>query len=371
MHLKSLKLEQFRNYSGTEIKFGLSGPVTFIVGDNAQGKTNILEAIYLLSLTKSFRTVQQENLIKWGEQFARVKGVFESKNETFELEVFIGSPPHPRRALKKNGVKISTYNFIGNCQIVFFHPEDLNILYLGPDLRRRYLDIVNIQINPAYYRALRAYRRILEQRNSLLKKVKEGSASASNLNIWDEQLIKEGTAIMTERKKSIDYFNRQISDTYQRISKGSDKVFMEYNSFFDDENAIADSFKNKLAKAREKDLKAEFTTVGPHRDDFNIKLNNKQLASHASRGEYRSILLSLKLIECIFYGEKTKEKPILLLDDVFSELDMERQKMLLENISGYQTILTSTRPANLPFERDHRGLDNPVIKIREGNIATQ
>lgn len=358
MRLNTLKLETFRNYPAFELSFNEDNQITHVVGPNAQGKTNILEAIYLLALTKSFRGTSQTDLIKWEHDYARVSAELESNRETFTLEVFIGNPPNPRRSLKKNNVKISSYNFIGNCQIVFFHPEDLNILYLGPDLRRKYMDILNIQINPAYYRALRAYKKILEQRNSLLRNIKEGFAHEEDLNVWDQQLIEKGSIIMEERQKCLEFFNNKFSETYRKISKNDDTVEITYKSYFDSESDIKESFASRLSAVRPRDIQATVTTVGPHRDDFEINLNKKPISVHASRGEYRSILLAIKLLELEFYKTKTGETPLLLLDDVFSELDTERQKTLLENITDCQTILTTTHLDEqiLEYERDHRSL---------------
>ncbi len=358
MRLKSLKLETFRNYQTFELNFSEDDQITHIIGPNAQGKTNILEAIYLLALTKSFRGTSQTDLIKWEYDYARVSAELESNQETFTLEVFIGNPPNPGRSLKKNNVKTSSYKFIGNCQIVFFHPEDLNILYLGPDLRRKYMDILNIQINPGYYRSLRAYKKILEQRNSLLKSIKEEGAAQENINVWDQQLIEEGSIIMAERQKSLDFFNKKFSETYQKISKNKDAVEIKYKSYFDPESDIKQSFANRLNNVRQRDIQATVTTVGPHRDDFEIILNQKPISIHASRGEYRSILLAMKLLELDFYQTKTGETPILLLDDVFSELDTDRQKTLLENITDCQTILTTTHLDEkvLEYEQRHKSL---------------
>lgn len=385
MRLRSLILEQYRNYSAMDLQIDPDQPITYIIGQNAQGKTNILEAIYLLALTKSFRTKNQQNLIQWEKEFSRVKGVFETKNDTFELEIFIGNPPHPKRSLKKNGVKTSSYKFIGNCQMVFFHPEDLNILYLGPDLRRRYMDILNIQINPGYYNALRAYKRIMQQRNSLLKNIKDGFSGPQDLNVWDEQLIEQGSIIMLERQRTIDFINSHITETYRKISENNEELHINYLSAYEKDDTVGDlhehikaSFKEKLQQSREKDLRAEFTTVGPHRDEIEFILNERPLASHASRGEYRSIILTLKLIELKYYEEKTDEKPLLLLDDVFSELDEKRQKMLLESIKGYQAILTSTTIDNMGLDRKHGSISKekqldfrqPLIKIENGNIIT-
>ncbi|MBU0668059.1 DNA replication/repair protein RecF [Patescibacteria group bacterium] len=338
MRLQSLKLEKYRNYETLNMNFKDEENITTIIGPNAQGKTNILEAIYLLALTKSFRAAAQNELIRWGDEYCRVTGRFTEADGAKELEIFLGNPPQPVRSLKINGVKTGSINFIGNCQIVFFHPEDLNMLYLGPDLRRRYLDILNVQVNPAYYAALRAYRRILKQRNSLLKSIKEGIAQRQDLDIWDQQLAAQGEILISQRRATGQYLSKEISEVYSRISQNKDNVEVIYRPSLDGHETLAQALKN----SREKDINAQFTTVGPHRDDLEFRLNGRPLAAHASRGEYRSLLLAVKLLELNYYEEKTGEKPILLLDDVFSELDQTRQRMLLNSIKGYQTIITAT-----------------------------
>lgn len=356
----SLKLEQYRNYEGLDLSFDAENAITTIVGQNGQGKTNILEAIYLLALSKSFRTSKQTDLIRWDSDYCRVKGAFETVNGPLELEAFYGIPPQPTRSLKKNGVKTSNVKFIGNCQIVFFHPEDLNMLYLGPDLRRRYLDILNIQVNPHYYTALRAYKRILTQRNSLLKQIKEGIASEDDLAVWDEQLAEQGDALVAERTKTVEFLHQRLTDVYSGIAQQEDTVEVKYECALNGAKNMGEALKASLPK----DLRAEFTTVGPHRDDITLFLNGRPLASHASRGEYRSLLLAIKLLELTFYEEKTSEKPILLLDDVFSELDPERQNMLLSSIGGYQTIITTTHMEDHLMDRAHKGLRT----VEQGSI---
>ncbi|HMR00839.1 MAG TPA: DNA replication/repair protein RecF [Candidatus Gracilibacteria bacterium] len=361
MRLKSLHLQQYRNYSDLSLEFDPNEPITTIVGPNAQGKTNILEAMYLLALTKSFRTNKSQDLIQWGTDYCRVQGELETAEETLHLECFYGIPPQPTRALKVNKVKTSSVKFIGNCQIVFFHPEDLNMLYLGPDLRRRYLDILNIQISRRYYTALRMYNRIKQQRNSLLKQIKEGFASVQDLEIWDQQLCEQGEILIEERQKTIDYMNSRLSEIYANISQKDDHAQVNYDKALADQPTLADALKTSL----QRDLAAQFTTVGPHRDDMQFILNGRPLSSHASRGEYRSLLLALKLLELTFYEEKTSEKPILLLDDVFSELDPDRQQMLLDSIKGCQTIITTTHIEKYLESRTHAGLK----AIKQGQIT--
>jgi len=358
---QKLILHHYRNYASTTLNFHPELGVTYIVGDNAQGKTNILEAIYLLALGKSFRAPKKEDLVTWGAEYARVQGVFEDLGlnedergivkKRYELEVFLGLPPQPRLVLKKNDIKVGAIDFIGNCQVVFFHPEDLNMLYLGPDLRRAYLDVMNIQLSKAYFLAFKRYKKVLEQRNALLRAVKEGRTSGEDLKIWDKLLIDEGVILYQQRAKTLDFINKHISTYYQKISEGSEEIVVRYvNSLgISADEILAQSYHlssryhETLEMAKTKDFQAEFTTVGPHRDDFEVYLNGRKIEKHASRGEYRSIMLALKLIELEFFKHNGVATPLLLLDDVFSELDEKRQKHLIAAMEGVQTIITTTK----------------------------
>ncbi len=395
MRLKKLFLENFRNHRAMELDFDAAEAVTYLVGPNAAGKTNILEAIYLLALIKSFRTQNQADLIQWGEEFCRITGEFviedaagdfkESANDALNddgpesapkqahslrscvLEVFYGRPPHQQKSLKKNKVKVNAENFIGSCQIVFFHPEDLNMLYLGPDLRRRYLDILNLQINKKYYRALRKYRQVLKQRNALIKAIKEGYAQKADMAVWDFQLAENGSVLTAERVKTVKFLNARLQDFYRGIAQSEDKIHINYKCSLLDASRkeqlpegfseLKNLYAAALEAARKTDFQAEVTTVGPHRDDLEFFLNDRPLFTHASRGEYRSLLLSLKLLELEFFRTISGRKPILLLDDVFSELDLDRQKMLLEAINEHQTIITASHLDEAISQRAHRSLN--------------
>jgi len=359
MRLEKIIFENFRNYSKLELELPSDENIFFIQGENAQGKTNFLEAIYLLSLIKSFR-VGNSDLVKWGDDYCRIKSTLSSGGDRMELEVFFGLPPQSARSLKINGVKTSSSNFIGNCQIVFFHPEDLNMLYLGPDLRRKYLDIINIQINRDYFSALKIYKKILEQRNSLLKRIKNGQAGNEDLEIWDIQLAEKGAFLTMERSRTIDFFNQHISQKYNDISSTGEEVRLIYRCFEDQmdrphtlkQEKLQEMLHGLLGRERQRDLAAEFTTKGPHRDEIEFTLNGKAIEKHASRGEYRSILLALKLLEIEYFEQKSGETPILLLDDVFSELDEKRSALLMKCVERSQTFLTTTHN----MDRLHAGL---------------
>ena len=392
MRLTHLTLENYRNYNQLALSFDPTEPLTCIVGENAQGKTNILEAIYLLALTKSFRTHDQKDVIQWGKEYARVKGAFEEINKTVEnvntkpsslnLEIFLGHLPHPEKVLKKNGVQVNAESFVGTCQIVFFHQESLSMLYLGPELRRHYIDVLNLQVNKKIWHILANYRRILKQRNALLKSGRDGlqsvSTASDNLRVWDEQLVEYGSLIITERSKTVHYFNQNLQKYYQKITNSEDVANVEYVSSIGaaEQNfeSCKKAYRETMQQAYSKDLRMQYTTVGPHRDDVIFFLNKRKLACHASRGEYRSLLLALKLLELQFFEEQTGKKPLLLLDDVFSELDMNRQKMLLQAIVDHQTIMTTTHADHLPnyaVAREHAGLGQAktrYFEIKDGHM---
>lgn len=343
--LKSLELEDFRNYGRLKLNFTAETGLTYLIGDNGQGKTNLLEAIYMLALGKSFRVSDEESLIKWGADFGRVKGVFEDST----MEIFLGKPPQPKRVFKINEVKSSAVNFVGRLRAVFFHPEDLNVLYLGPDLRRRYLDIMILQKDRAYFAALRKFKRLKEQRNSLLNAIREGRGNVADLDIWDEQIVREGAVIWKGRATALSYMAERLADKYASICGKKTDLKIGYLNSLDlgyemigATSNLEEVYASELMASQDRDIASGHTQVGPHRDDMVIYLGGKPIMEHASRGEIRTILLAMKLIEMDYFSEDGL-KPILLLDDVFSELDHERQRYLLERVVEYQTFITTTK----------------------------
>ena len=343
--LKSLELEDFRNYGRLKLNFTAETGLTYLIGDNGQGKTNLLEAIYMLALGKSFRVSDEESLIKWGADFGRVKGVFEDST----MEIFLGKPPQPKRVFKINEVKSSAVNFVGRLRAVFFHPEDLNVLYLGPDLRRRYLDIMILQKDRAYFAALRKFKRLKEQRNTLLNAIREGRGNVADLDIWDEQIVREGAVIWKGRATALSYMAERLADKYASICGKKTDLKIGYLNSLDlgyemigATSNLEEVYASELMASQDRDIASGHTQVGPHRDDMVIYLGGKPIMEHASRGEIRTILLAMKLIEMDYFSEDGL-KPILLLDDVFSELDHERQRYLLERVVEYQTFITTTK----------------------------
>ncbi len=374
--LKTLELENFRNYRHLLLEFTKPQGLTYLIGDNGQGKTNVLEAIYMLALAKSFRISGEENLIKWTEGYGRIKGQFaeaaDDNRETIpaNMEIFLGIPPQPRRAFKVNNVKSSAVNFIGRIKAVFFHPEDLNMLYLGPDLRRRYLDILILQMSKPYFLALRKFKKLKEQRNALLGQIRDGMAVERDLEVWDAQLVREGALIWQERAKALTYIAERLEEKYEQISQKKMNLTIKYENNlglnFDIINLtsnLEEVYAEEMYKSRLRDLGSGHTQVGPHRDDMVFLLEGRPIVEHASRGEYRTILLALKLIEMEWFAQDGG-RPILLLDDVFSELDHARQRFLLEKVSNFQTFITTTKDSVI-INRE-KLLAGDFVEITEG-----
>lgn len=387
MKLKNLKFENFRNYPNHSYEFPEGKELIVMVGKNGIGKTNFLEAIHVLSLGKSFRSLAHEDLINWEMDYLRLNAEAEIDDENCQLEVFYSSKPTRRKNFKKNGVNLKNSEYLGNLLTVLFHPEDLNMLYLSPSLRRRYVDIVLCQTDKSYLLALSKYKKTLKQRNALLAQIREAhfnpvsSGSTKNalqedLAAWDEEIIEYGSPLILKRLLFINFLNENIGKIYRNISGEKERVEIEYVSkviknsdiphlkindtklsdsastttnsnqltknHFNPLSTISQLYADTLSSRKRQDIFRAETTAGPHRDDLFFFINGKNICSSASRGEFRTLLLALKLAEIEFIKQKTGKNPILLLDDVFSELDRKRQTHLLKAIKGCQTIITTT-----------------------------
>ncbi|MBU1992157.1 DNA replication and repair protein RecF, partial [Patescibacteria group bacterium] len=249
MILSKLQLQNFRNYQDIELKFNTDVNKIVLLANNATGKTNILEAIYLLALTKSFRVKKYQDLILWGMDFAKVRGEVVKKDDTISVEVFIDEMQKHQKIMKVNDVKVKTKQFIGELNVVFFHPEDLNMLYLSPDLRRKYLDILLSQTNKNYLQAFANYKKAIKQRNSLLNQIFDREKSPSDLDVWDEKLVENGQILIDERKKTVKFLNKYLEGIYRKISGGKEKLEIEYKTNVENE------YLETLKKKREKDIR--------------------------------------------------------------------------------------------------------------------
>lgn len=344
MQIQKLQLENFRNYSSFELDF--KKKILLIIGKNAKGKTNLIEALFTLSIGKSFRLKTLDEAIKWDEDYLRIVGT--RTNQT-ELEIFYSLKPRRQKVSKINNVKKNLNDFVGNFVTVLFTPEDIDLVSAAPSLRRRFIDILLSQISHSYLINLINYQKILKQRNKLLKSILEGKSQEDELEFWDMRLAEHGTEVIRERFNFFTETQDFLKKQYKIISGKDEHLTLKYLTKIHE--VTPESYLNNLEQRHKRDIITGETSVGPHRDDFEFILNNKALINFGSRGEFRSSVLALKITE-VYYIEKTKgEKPLLLLDDVFSELDSDRQKHLIEAIKHQQTIITTTDDTILEIDK--------------------
>lgn len=342
MKLNSLKLQTFRNHQ--EFQHSFNKNITVFYGPNAIGKTNILEAIRFLSLPKSFRAKFDRELINWESDFARMEGVFEKDDEASEIEIYLSKNKGQKKVIKINNNTRKVSDLVGQFFIVLFCPEDLNLISESPRFRRRYLDIVISQANKKYYQEISELKKILQNRNKLLYDIKERGSDPLMLEFWNEKLIGLSKNIYKKRLYFINFINKNLPGLVEQISLQGKKLKVRYKSKLKDINIdnFEEEFRKQLEEKKSDEIRRTRTLIGPHRDDFEILLENKNSAYFASRGETRGIMLALKLSELAFSREVFKIKPVLLLDDIFSELDFEHRKNIVKIARNQQTIITTT-----------------------------
>jgi len=338
MWIKKIKIKNFRNYESEEIN--LEKNINIFYGQNAQGKTNIIESIFLCSLGKSFRTKKDKEMIKLNEQNALVEVEYEKSDRDGKIKIEIGN----KKNIYLNGIKIKKLSeLLGNLNIVIFTPDDINILKGGPQNRRRFLDIMISQLRPNYMHILNLYIKTMEQRNNYLRQIKEEHKDENLLEIWDEKLAEYAIKIYEYRKEFIEKIIKKLDIIHKNITNGEEQIELEYITECDSKEKYL-----KLLKERRKlDIIKGFTTKGVHRDDFMIYINKKDIKIFGSQGQNRTAMLSLKLAELQVIYDEIGEYPILLLDDFMSELDKTRRKNFLENIEGTQVIITGTEKLDI------------------------
>lgn len=334
MNIRSIELKNFRNYENLEISFDEGTNILF--GDNAQGKTNILEAAYMSGTTKSHKGSRDREMIRFGEEEAHLKTVVVRGGREYQIDMHLKKNRAKGIAIDKIPIKKASELF-GILNIVFFSPEDLNIIKNGPAERRRFLDSELCQLDRIYLADLTNYNKILAQRNKLLKDMIYRPSLSDTLPVWDMQLIETGKKIIRRRKQFVDELREIVSDIHYRISGGKEELFLKYEPNIDDI-----FFEDELNRAKEKDKKLCQTSVGPHRDDLLFSIGDVDIRKYGSQGQQRTSALSLKLSEIELVRKSISDTPVLLLDDVLSELDSSRQNYLLNNISDTQTIITCT-----------------------------
>ena len=357
MNIRSIELKNFRNYENLEISFDEGTNILF--GDNAQGKTNILEAAYMSGTTKSHKGSRDREMIRFGEEEAHLKTVVVRGGREYQIDMHLKKNRAKGIAIDKIPIKKASELF-GILNIVFFSPEDLNIIKNGPAERRRFLDSELCQLDRIYLADLTNYNKILAQRNKLLKDMIYRPSLSDTLPVWDMQLIETGKKIIRRRKQFVDELREIVSDIHYRISGGKEELFLKYEPNIDDI-----FFEDELSRAKEKDKKLCQTSVGPHRDDLLFSIGDVDIRKYGSQGQQRTSALSLKLSEIELVRKSISDTPVLLLDDVLSELDSSRQNYLLNNISDTQTIITCT---GLDDFVSHQFHINKVFKVVKGEV---
>ncbi len=334
MIIKSIELKNFRNYEDLNISFDEGTNILY--GDNAQGKTNILEAAYMSGTTKSHKGSKDKEMIRFGASEAHLRTVVLRGEKEYQIDMHLKQNRSKGIAINQVPIKRAAELF-GILNMVFFSPEDLNIIKNGPAERRRFLDAELCQLDKIYLSDLTNYNKILGQRNKLLKDMVFRPDLADTLPVWNMQLVETGKRIIKRRKQFVEELNEIVHDIHFRLSGEKEKLFIKYEPNIDDI-----FFEDELNRAKIKDMKLCQTSVGPHRDDLLFSIGDIDIRKFGSQGQQRTSALSLKLSEIELVKKSIKDTPILLLDDVLSELDSNRQNYLLNNISDTQTIITCT-----------------------------
>ena len=342
-----MALQNFRNHKVSVLN--LSPGINVLVGDNAQGKTNLLEAIFLTCVGRGFRSPRDREMIKFNENLARVRTSAVKKFGSISVEVTISTVPGKvGKQIKINSIPIAKMGeLMGSVTCVFFSPDELRLIKEAPSDRRRFMDIDISQMDKVYFYNLLRYNKILQQRNALLKTMGCSADELRALDIWDEQLAKIGGEIIKRRIVFCEELKNVVIGVHEQLAPGEGiGVFYESVagcSQIVPRGTICEVLIEALRAARERDMRQKTTTVGPHRDDLAISVNGRDVRSFASQGQQRTVALSLKLAELKIFENVTGEKPVLLLDDVFSELDSARQERLLDVIKDCQCIITATK----------------------------
>ncbi|QJA09818.1 DNA replication/repair protein RecF [Romboutsia sp. CE17] len=365
MRLKTLQLVNYRNYDNLHINF--NERINLLVGRNGQGKTNIVESIYMLSFGKSFRTNKDKEVIKFGKENLYVGGSFSKYNSDYLIEIAIGKN---KKGVKINKVHIQKiYELLGNLNVVIFSPEDLKLVKEGPKERRAFIDKEISQIIPKYYNYLTNYNKILFQRNKLLK---SNFVDRNLLDVYDESLARYGSYIYILRRDFIKKIANISMEMHKKLTDGIEDLNINYKNQINisDEDTLETVYKkffDKLSSSREHDIETRTTRYGIHKDDLNIFINDLDVRLYGSQGQQRTASISLKLSEIELIKNEVGEYPILILDDVFSELDETRQKLLIENLSLVQMFITT---AEVSHKKIFNESNTTIFNINQGNVVS-
>lgn len=332
MFIKELSLQDFRSYE--ELNITLDPGINIFRGDNAQGKTNILESIYLCATARSHRTHKEKEIIKWGQEAAHVKLAIKKKYVEDTIDFHLSQKS---KSALINKMPIGKLGELFGClNIVMFSPEDLQLIKNSPKERRRFLDIELCQIDKMYYYALRQYHKVLKQRNLALKEFFK-TKDYSMLDIWDMQLEEYATVVIEKRVAFVEELNEIAKKIHSDISADKETLHIIYEP-----SVTKEEFRDKMLRYREKDILYQTTSIGPHRDDLKFMINDMDVKTYGSQGQQRTVVLSMKLAELKIMRKYIGEEPVLLLDDVLSELDENRQRDLFKYTQSIQTLITCT-----------------------------
>lgn len=346
MQITNLTVDNFRNHTHTTLQ--LSAGVNVLVGPNAQGKTNLLEAIYLSCVGRGWRAVRDSEMVQFGQERALVQVVAEKRFGKVDIAIQLGLGM--KKSISINRIPITKVaELMGQINCIFFSPDELKLVKEAPADRRRFMNIDISQIDKSYFYALARYNKILQQRNASLK----NNCTERELSVWDLQLIKQGEILIQKRQAFIQKLTPYVLEKHRALTGGKETIALTYET--------CANFEQDLQQAREKDLRLRTTTVGPHRDDIAILIDGKDVRVYGSQGQQRTAALSIKLAELDLFADLTGETPILLLDDVFSELDSSRQARLLTAVANHQVVITATDAPSV----------GKIFHIKNGQIVSQ
>ncbi len=335
MNIKNIYVENFRNLENQSLKF--TDGVNVLYGLNGQGKTNIIEAVYYFCNGKSFRALKDKEVVKFGEEKSRIKIEFDAFGRENKGEIYI----FDKKNIKLNDIPIKKLSeILGFLNIVIFTPEHLNLIKSGPNERRKFLDTFISQLKPVYFKTLVDYYKVIKQKNIILKS--NDKLMIETLDIWDEKLSEYGTQIYKYRKYFLEKLSDYLSVIQADITEKKEDIKINFVTSVKGDYLDKENFLNQLIKNRQRELEYKMALIGPHRDDFEFLINEKNLKLYGSQGQQRTAVLAVKMAECEIIKEIKNEYPVLLLDDIMSELDINRRKYLLEKIKNFQVIITCT-----------------------------
>lgn len=359
MIVTSIDLKNYRNYELMNLEF--FEKTNIIYGDNAQGKTNILEALYVAATTKSHRGSKDKEIIRFGEEESHIKMMIKKNDIDYRIDMHIKKDKSKGIAI--NGVPIrKALDLFGVVNMVFFSPEDLNIIKDGPSERRRFINMELSQIDKVYSHNLYQYKKVLDQRNKLLKDIYYRNDLKDTLEVWDMQLVRYGSEVVKARQNFIDNLNEIVRDIHYKLSGGKESLIIKYNP-----STYVENFDKEVEHARDKDIRYGSTSVGPHKDDIIFVINGNDVRNYGSQGQQRTAALSLKLAEIELVKNTINDTPVLLLDDVLSELDSSRQNFLMDSIGNIQTIVTCTGVDDFI---NHQSDVSRIYKVINGQVYT-